>query len=684
MKFIHPLVEFLARKSVFRPLILITSILLIVWMMPREGGFNYQFEIGKPWKYGLLTAPYDFPVYKDAASVRLEQDSLMRYHRPYLAADEKIGAEAVRQLRRDCAEQLSSRLPYAFWVYLERALTRIYEKGIIDGEVYHRLQNQHVSEVMIMHGQTAVPTSLKSLYTLKSAYQELMQRDTLHFSEAIFRQCDLGAYLQPSLKYDSLKSTSAKEELLASAFYAIGIEQAGQKIVDRGEIVDKSTFLILESFRQASVKHTGRNNEQFVILGGQLVFVSLLLAAFVAYLLIYRPDYMKRRSRMLLIFSLITLFSVLSSLLVGRNLINVYVIPFAMLPIILHVLLDSRTAFLAHVTTVLICSISLHYPHEFILLQLLTGMAAIYSLRELSQRSQLYRVAVMVLLTYSFLNISLELMQQNEIASLNLNMYLNFLINGALLLFTYPLLFVLEKLFCFTSNVTLLELSNTNTPLLRRLSEEAPGTFNHSIQVSNLVAAAAAKIGANAQLARTGALYHDIGKIDNPMFFTENQGNVNPHKQLSYEQSAKIVINHVSEGLCLADKYTLPQSIKDFISTHHGLGVARYFLISWMNENEGHDPDLQSFSYPGPNPRTKETALLMMADAVEAASRSLDDYSDESIINLVNKIIDSQVEEGFFNECDLTFRDIFNVKIVFSDKLKSMYHPRVSYPQRVN
>lgn len=682
MKFIHPLVDFLARKWVFRPLILVVSLLLIVWMMPREGGFNYQFEIGKPWKYGLLTAPYDFPVYKDPATVRLEQDSLMRYHRPYLAADEKVGTEAVRQLRRDCADQLSSRLPYAFWAYLEQALTRIYAKGIIDSEIYHRLQSQHISEVMIMHGQIATPTSLKSLYTLKTAYQELMQQDTLHFSYAILRQFDLGVYLQPSLKYDSLKSTSAKEELLASASYAIGIEQTGQKIIDRGEIVDKPTFLILESFRQASVKHIGRNNEQFVILGGQLIFVSLLLAALVTYLLIYRPDYMKRRSRMLLIFSLITLFSVLSSLLVGQNLINVYVIPFAMLPIILHVLLDSRTAFLAHVTAVLICSISLHYPHEFILLQLLTGMVAIYSLRELSQRSQLYRVAVMVLLTYSFLNLSLELMQQNEIASLNLNMYFNFLINGVLLLFTYPLLFAMEKLFCFTSNVTLLELSNTNTPLLRRLSEEAPGTFNHSIQVSNLVAAAATKIGANAQLARTGALYHDIGKIDNPMFFTENQGNVNPHKQLSYEQSAKIVINHVSNGLFLAEKYALPQSIRDFISTHHGLGVARYFLISWMNENEGHEPDLQLFSYPGPNPKTKETALLMMADAVEASSRSLDNYSDESITNLVNKIIDSQVEESFFNECDLTFKEIQNVKIVFSDKLKSMYHVRVSYPQR--
>ena len=330
----------------------------------------------------------------------------------------------------------------------------------------------------------------------------------------------------------------------------------------------------------------------------------------------------------------------------------------------------------------MICSITLRYPYEFILVQFAAGLTAIYSLKELSQRSQIFRTGFVVVLTYLAVFFAFELFTENDFSKMNRSNYIYLAISGFLVLFAYPLLFMFEKVFGYTSNVTLIELSNTNNPLLRHLSELAPGTFQHSMQVSNLVFDAATDIGANGQLARTGALYHDIGKMENPAFFTENQGNAsNPHKALSYEQSAQVVISHVTDGLKLAEKNNLPKVIRQFITTHHGAGKTKYFYISWKNEHPGEEPDPSWFNYPGPNPFTAEQAILMMADAVEAASRSLQEYTEESINQLVDKIIDAQVAEGYFNNCPITFQDIQTVKDVFKSKLKSMYHPRIKYPE---
>ena len=308
-------------------------------------------------------------------------------------------------------------------------------------------------------------------------------------------------------------------------------------------------------------------------------------------------------------------------------------------------------------------------------------MVSIYSLRELSQRSQLLRTALVVFASYALLYFAFELIHEDDLTKLNTRMYIYFMINGILLLFAYPLLFILEKTFGFTSNVTLVELSNINNSLLREMSEIAPGTFQHSLQMANLAAEAANKIGAKSQLVRTGALYHDIGKMVNPAFFTENQSGVNPHKSLNYEQSAQVIISHITDGLKLAEKHNLPKVIKDFISTHHGRGLTKYFYISYNNAHPDEEVDAEKFRYPGPNPFTKEQAILMMADSVEAASRSLPEYTEESIGTLVDKIIDAQVAEGFFKECPITFKDIALVKALFKEKLKTMYHTRISYPE---
>jgi putative nucleotidyltransferase with HDIG domain len=383
-----------------------------------------------------------------------------------------------------------------------------------------------------------------------------------------------------------------------------------------------------------------------------------------------------------MIYSLIILFAVFTSILVSHSLLHVFIIPFAMVPIFIRVFMDSRTAFMSHVVLVLICACVLQYPLDFIAIELTAGLTAILSLRDLSSRSQLLTTALIVTTASCLMNLALDLIRATGFDSINLSDYNYLVVCGIILFCSYPLLLIMEKVFGYTSNITLIELSDMNKDLLRRMSEEAPGTFQHSIQVANLAAEIARKIGAKAQLVRTGALYHDIGKLQNPVYFTENQiGGINPHEQLSEIDSAGIIISHVTEGLKLADKYNLPDVIKGFISTHHGQGKAKFFYVNYKNAHPDEYVDDLLFTYPGPNPSTKEQAILMMADGVEAASRSLTDYSEQNIRQLVNRIIDTMLADGFFRECPVTFREIAYSKTVLIEKLKTIYHTRISYPE---
>jgi putative nucleotidyltransferase with HDIG domain len=382
-----------------------------------------------------------------------------------------------------------------------------------------------------------------------------------------------------------------------------------------------------------------------------------------------------------MLYALIILFTTISSVMVEHNVLHVYIIPFAMVPIIIRVFMDSRTAFMTHITIIMICACVLQHPLEFIVVEAVAGLVSIFSLRELSSRSQLFWTAVFVTLSAALMNLSLDWIRDNSFTKIDYGEFNYLAINGLLLFCSYPLLYLIEKVFGFTSNITLIELSDMNKDLLRRMSEVAPGTFNHSIQVANLAGEIARKIGAKSQLVRTGALYHDIGKTPNPIYFTENQSGVNPHEGMSYIDSAQTIIRHVTDGLKLADKYNLPDVIKEFISTHHGQGKAKYFYVQQKNAFPDEPVDDLLFTYPGPNPFTKEQAILMMADSVEAASRSLPDYTEKSIRDMVNRIIDGQVAEGYFKECPITFRDIEYAKTVLIEKLKTIYHTRISYPE---
>ncbi len=674
--------RFSYKNLIYKSLIFIATVSVIVYFLPNEGKFNYQFDINKPWKYGLLQASFDFPIYKNDLQVQKEQDSILADYQPYFQIDKEAEKNVLSKLREDYNKTLRHSLPGTDYVrYIERTLKALYEGGIIAGNDLKRMEEDSIIAIRLVDKNVATSRFIDQLYTVKEAYEYLLNADTAHYKKKILQQCNLNDYITPNLVYDEEKSEAAQKDLLSNISWANGFVLNGQKIIDRGEIVDEQTYNILESLRKEWEKRSDSVQEKRLTLAGQILYVGIFLFCFMAYLELFRADYYERKGTLTLLFALIVFFPVLSSIMVEQNLSSIYVVPFAMIPIIVRVFLDSRTAFMAHVTIILLCSITLRFPHEFILLQVVAGMVAIYSLRELSQRSQLLRTALVVFISYALLYFAFELIHEDDLTKLNTRMYIYFMINGILLLFAYPLLFLLEKIFGFTSDVTLVELSNINNSLLREMSEVAPGTFQHSLQMANLAAAAANKIGGKSQLVRTGALYHDIGKMVNPAFFTENQSGVNPHKSLSYEQSAQVIISHITDGLKLAEKHNLPKVIKDFISTHHGRGLTKYFYISYKNEHPDEEVDQEKFRYPGPNPFTKEQAVLMMADSVEAASRSLPEYTEESISTLVDKIIDTQVSEGYFKECPITFKDIATVKALFKEKLKTMYHTRISYPE---
>ncbi|MBQ8592989.1 MAG: HDIG domain-containing protein [Bacteroidaceae bacterium] len=664
--------------------ITVATIALIVYFLPRERKYTYQFETGKPWRYGQLIATFDFPIYKNEATVKNEQDSALKQFHPYYKRENNVAQDKTKELEIHWGAEIKAgkTSPNArYQSYIRQTLRQLYRQGIISSEDLKKLEEDNIKKIRLVENNIATIVDINELLTVKQAYERLVTGDSTEYSPSILRGYNLHEFLTPNIIYDKQKSEAAINELLAAIPWSSGMVVTGTKIIDRGEIVDERTYNILESLCKETDKRSETTTQKRLTLGGQILFTTILIACFIFYLDLFRLDYYNRRRTILLLMGLLVFYPVITSLMVSHNLLNVYIIPFAMAPMIVRVFMDSRTAFMLHIVMILICSMTLRYPYEFILVQFIAGLTAVYSLRELSERSQLLKAALLVTLASMLLYFAYELMHTDDLTKLDTNMYIYLTIGGILLLFTYPLLFMLEKTFGFTSNVTLVELSNINTPLLRRMSEVAPGTFQHSLQVANLATEAARTVGARSQLVRTGALYHDIGKIENPAFFTENQSGVNPHQSLTEQESAQIIIGHVTDGLKLAEKYALPGVIKDFIATHHGVGMVKYFYISYLNNHPDEEIDKQQFTYPGPNPSTLEEAILMMADAVEAASRSLPEYTEEAIAELIEKIIDGQTADGVFRQCPITFKDIESIKGVFKEKLKTVYHTRISYPE---
>lgn len=667
------------RNLATKTVLVCITVAIIVWFLPRNEGRMYRYDVGKPWMYGSVIAKFDFPIYKTDEAIKHEQDSLLKHFQPYYSLNPLIEKKQVERFLHDYEQGING-LPKEYVGIVAKQMQEIYQMGIINTNEYNNIFKDSTSMIRFVSGKNAKSLKVSSFYSTIAAYEHIFANEKLAAQRAILSRCNLNNYIEANIVYDKEKSDAEKNDLLSSIPLASGMVMSGQKIIDRGEIVNDYTCRVLNSFDKEMKRRSSTQDEIMTTFIGQILFVLILVMMFTSYLTLFRKDYFEKPRSITMLYTMITLFPILVSMMMKHNFFSVYIIPFAMAAIFVRVFMDSRTAFITHVTMILICAAAVKYQYEFIIVQLASGLVAIYSLRELSKRSQIFITAILVTISSCIVYLALQLMQDNQVFNIDPSMYTYFIINGIFLLLSYPLMYLIEKLFGFISNVTLFELSNTNKGLLRNLSEIAPGTFQHSITVGNLAAEIANRIHANSLLVRTGALYHDIGKMTNPVFFTENQAGVNPHDQLSDLESAQIIISHVTEGLKLAEKFNLPGIIKDFISTHHGTGLTKYFYINYCNEHPDEQVDKEMFQYPGPNPFTREQAILMMADTVEAASRSLNEYTEESISTLTNKLIDSQVADGFFRECPITFRDIALAKSVLIERLKSIYHTRISYP----
>ncbi len=667
------------RDILTRSILIITTVTIVVWSMPHDNSSYFHVEQGKPWKYADFTAPFDFPIYKSESVIRAERDSALSQYEPYYKYIHATGQQMVQKFRSDYPEGIPD-LPASYMTVISNRLQSLYQQGIIDQKDYTELLDDTTTMIRIVNDKQASSVSVMEIYSPKQAYEQLFQDEKLSPIRSILQKCNLNEYITPNLVYDQERSEASKSDLLSGIALASGLVQKGQKIIGRGDIVNEKTYRIVESFKKENELRNEDVKQNHLSLFGQILYVTILVLCFTIYLSLYRKDYFEKPRSITMLYALIIIFALLTALFMRNTFIHVYLLPYAMLPIFIRVFMDSRTAFMTHITMVLICAAMLQHPFEFIVTEAVAGLVAISSLRELSQRSQLFKTAIFVTLACVIVNMSFDWMHSDALSQIDYSYYNYLIANGVMLLFAYPLLYIIEKAFGFTSDITLIELSNTNNELLRKMSEIAPGTFNHSIQVANLAGEIANKIGAKAQLVRTGALYHDIGKLANPIYYTENQSGINPHETLTDIESAQIIISHVTEGQKMADKYNLPGVIRDFISTHHGLGKAKYFYVNYHNEHPDEPVDDLLFTYPGPNPFTREQACLMMADTVEAASRSLPDYTEQSIRNMVERLIDGQVAEGYFRECPITFRDIQYAKTVLIEKLKTIYHTRVNYP----
>lgn len=679
--------KFFSKLNLLRIALLIGATAVILLVVPHADRQSYTYELNQPWKYPLLTADFDIPILRDSTSAKLIKDSIEANFIPFAKRLPEVASKYTDRFSSHIAAETS---PSDARI-LSQLMARIYAEGIVASDLHQYIINGNNTKYRAVRstsqGDDVVQTyEGTELLTQKEAFDKI---DSLYSiaTGAQRHQLPAGvarainAALVPDVVLDTVIDQKYRNQEYLAATGALGVIKKGQRIVDRGEIITNQIFTNLNTYQEMQLSQQSNDTSHTYYYIGQALYILIIWMMLYLFLGLYRPAFFNNIRYMTFLVAFITLFIVVSAIVLEYNPMMLYIMPFAAIPVMIMVFFDSRTAIFGLLTSVLIVALVATYQFQFLAMQLIAGLAATFSIRHLSKRSQLLRTAIFTLIAYSAMYTIMLLATDGNLEQLRPRMFLIFLFNSFILSFAYILILVIEKVFGFTSMVTLVELSDINHPLLRRLAEEAPGTFQHSMQVSTLAAEAARAVDANTQLVRTGALYHDIGKMESPIFFTENQHGVNPHAGLDPETSAKKIISHVTYGLQLAKEDKLPQVIKDFIAQHHGKGITKYFYNTAVNESNGKPVDRSKFQYPGPNPQSKETAILMMADCIEAASRSLKDYSRESIDALVDKIIDGIVADGLLRESPITFADVEKIKATFKKRLATIYHSRVAYPE---
>lgn len=668
-------------NNILRIGLFIAVVVIIVLLFPKDKKFKYQYEIGKPWTYELVTASFDFPIYKTDEQLEADRQELLTNYTPYFQFDNEVASHQISKWLADWNQRNPEEPTYKG--YIERKLTDIYKQGIVSAGMYEQLLKDQRKNITVVDKNRRTETvSIDELYTPKTAYEEVIRDRPNYVNNQEIGTYNLNLYLVENLRYDSITSETVKGDMIKNLSLTSGMVQTGERIIDRGEIVSPGTYAILNSMKIESQKKNTLLKESGYVLLGELIMVFGFILMLTLYLNLFRPSIFEKISNLVFIAILILFIVSLSSIVIKYSSWGIYIIPLTLVPVIIRVFFDSRTALFTHIVTVLIVSLMVDNAFTFIIIQILAGMTAVSGLKDLTARSQLTQTALFIFISYAVSYLALELFAEGDVMRLHLMPLVYFAISSLLLLFAYVLIYMFEKIFGLVSSITLVELTNINSDLMMRFAEEAPGTFQHSLQVSNLATEAAKKITANSLLVRTGALYHDIGKMKNPEFFIENQvGGNNPLLSMSHEEAAQAIIQHVPDGVAMAKKHHLPEQIIGFITTHHGRTKTRFFYNSFVNENPGVTPDVEKFTYPGPLPYSKETAILMMADAVEARSRTLGEYTEKSITDMVENMIDAQIADGQFKDAPISFKDVETVKKVLADKIKNIYHSRISYPE---
>jgi putative nucleotidyltransferase with HDIG domain len=673
-------------ELIFKVLIFLVATTLVVLLFPKEAKFKYEFQKNKPWVHQDLLAPFDFAINKTEDELSLERYQVSSQNLYYFNSDDKVLAETTLNFKIWVNENWKDSLK----IPLKESLTKtgvqylesIYTIGVI--EVIDELEGKgkEYSVLIMDENNMGEEVALGNLYTIKSAYnfvQEKLKSSTV--SDPDFLLLAIENTLQQNIKYNRALTDKDLENELNNISLVTGGVYEKEKIISKGELVTEEKFAILESLKEEYESKLGDSGQSIWIVVGQVVLVLLLFYSIFIFLKKNNVKVYNNNIDIGFITMIVVGFIAITTLILKIESLSVYAIPYCIIPLLIRTFFGNRLALFIYIISLFIISFIVPSPFEFILLEAITGIITLFTVLDVNKRAELFYTSAIIFVLFSITYLGFFLLQGGNFESISWNVFGSFGMAAGLTLLTYPLIYLFEKLFGYISDVTLLELSDTNNGLLRELNLKAPGTFQHSLQVSNLAEEGIREIGGNPLLVRAGALYHDIGKMMAPAYFIENQSGVNPHDELGYEESAGIIIDHVLRGIELAKEHQLPEQIIDFIRTHHGTTKTQYFLRMYKSENPDEEVPTELFQYPGPIPYSKETAVLMMADSVEAASRSLKVYDNDSITKLVEGIINSQVAENQFMNTNITFNDVTVIKKMFIKKLMNIYHVRIEYPK---
>lgn len=676
------------QSQISTSVLLLFSLAIVVYLNPREARFKYEFEKGKPWSQEDLVAPFDYPVLKSTEEIALEKQELRDNKTLFLVRNSEIEASKRQSLalalKKSYPENdtLNERGVTGAQVqaFADSLLGEIYAVGIL--EPFEHPLSEQFGEVLLKEAKLSEAVSLTRFYRIRAAASEIEKQCRQAFP-------GLGAdlakliktYLAYNISFDEGTTQKYLDNQITGVLATRGMVQKGELVIAKGNLIDEARFWRLQSLKQSYEGSLSGDNSYFTLLFGQILFVGILFLVLWVFLRVYEPLVLEDVSRLTFILVNLLLMVVIARVVLNLDAEFIYLVPFVILPMILRSFFDTRLALFMHLVALVIIGLQVSNSYEFVFLQFVAAVFSVLLVNNLYKRKDLFLTAGKITLVYALAYLSYALMQEGSFKTVDYQVFGYFLANGLLTLVSFPLIYFEERIFGFVSEISLLELSDTNNPLLREMAEKAPGTFQHSMQVANLTESAVLAIGGNGLLARTGALYHDIGKMNAPMYFIENQTTgINPHDELSFEESAEIIIGHVSAGVEMAKKNRLPDLLIDFIRTHHGTSKVMYFYKQYIKDFPEDADALSKFTYKGPNPFSKETAVLMMADTVEAASRSLKEPDHDAIDQLVERLIDAQMRDGQFENAPITFKEVREVKKIFKKMLMNIYHVRIKYP----